>query len=218
MSTSTETVPLPVTAVSCTEDRAHVERTAVLELRAGTQRLRLGPVSALAVDRTLHAELTGDRPAAVLDARIVRTWTPRGPLPADDDSALRRRTTELEEEHTDLEQRRDRLRTRLDVLGRLATDLLREIGEGAGFGEAERERWARELDRVDGERDAHGERLRAVEAQAAAVAAELAEVRQVMDLTETEPAELVAHIELTVDASAAGPAGLRLSHLTPRTV
>ena len=218
MSTSTETVPLPVTAVTCTEDRAHVERTAVLELRAGTQRLRLGPVSALAVDRTLHAELTGDRPAAVLDARIVRTWTPRGPLPADGDSALRRRTTELEEEHTDLEQRRDRLRTRLDVLGRLATDLLREIGEGAGFGEADRERWARELDRVDGERDAHGEWLRAVEAKAAAVTAELAEVRQVMDLTETEPAELVAHIELTVDASAAGPAGLRLSHLTPCAV
>ncbi|MFE2278162.1 DUF4139 domain-containing protein [Streptomyces sp. NPDC059454] len=218
MSTPSELIPLPVTAVTCTEDRAHVERAIVLDLRGGTQRLRLGPVSALAVDRTLHAELTADRPATVLDARIVRSWTPRGPGPTDDDSALRRRVTALEEERTTLEQRRDRLRTRLDLLGRLATDLLREIGEGAGFGEAERDRWARELDRVDGERDCHGERLRAVEAELAGVAAELSEAQRAMQLSETEPAELVGHIELTVHASAAGQAGLRLSHLTPCAV
>ncbi len=39
-------VPLPVTAVTCTEDRAHVERTATIELRPGTQQVRLGPVAA----------------------------------------------------------------------------------------------------------------------------------------------------------------------------
>ncbi|WP_371103065.1 DUF4139 domain-containing protein [Streptomyces sp. PU_AKi4] len=218
MSTSSELIPLPVTAVTCTEDRAHVERAAVLDLEAGTQRLRLGPVSALAVDRTLHAELTDGHPATVLDARIVRGWTPRGPGPADDDSALRRRVTALEEKRTDLEQRRDRLRARLDLLGRLAADLLREIGEGAGSGEAERDRWTRELDRVDGERDSHGERLRSVEAELSAVTAELSETRRVLDLSETEPAELVGHIELTVRAPAAGQAGLRLSHLTPCAV
>ncbi|MER7491015.1 DUF4139 domain-containing protein [Streptomyces sp. NPDC126497] len=218
MSTSSRPIPLPVTAVTCTEDRAHVERTAVLDLEAGTQRLRLGPVGALAVDRTLHAELTSGHPATVLDVRIVRSWTPRGPRPADDDSALRRRVTALEEERTVLEQRCDRLRVRLDLLGRLAADLLREIGEGAGFGEAERGRWTRELDRVDGERDSHGERLRAVEAELTGVVAELSETRRLMELSETEPAELVGHIELTVHASAAGRAGLRLSHLTPCAV
>jgi hypothetical protein len=149
----TAPVPLPVTAVTCTEDRAHVERTAILELRPGTQQLRLGPVSATAVDRTLHAELTAGFPATVLDVRIVRAWTPRGPGPAEDDSPLRRRVTALEKERPVLEQRRDRLAARGDALGRLAADLLREIGEGAGFGEAERERWARELDRVDEERE-----------------------------------------------------------------
>ena len=97
MSTSSELIPLPVTAVTCTEDRAHVERATVLDLKAGTQRLRLGPVSALAVDRTLHAELTAGHPATVLDARIVRSWTPRGPGPADDDSALRLTGTGLRE-------------------------------------------------------------------------------------------------------------------------
>lgn len=216
MSTAPKPIALPVTAVTLLEDRAHVERSVVLDLEHGVQRLRLGPVSALAVDRTLHAELTAGHPATVLDVRIVRTWTPRDPRPsAEDDSAVRRRVTALEEEQRTLEQRRDRLRARLDALGRLAADLLRDIGEGAGTGESERPRWAAELDRVDGERDEYGEQLRTTEATLAALSLELGDVRRVMDLAEEEPAELVGHVELTVDATAAGPATLRLSHLTP---
>ncbi|MFE6838329.1 mucoidy inhibitor MuiA family protein [Streptomyces sp. NPDC057705] len=216
MSTAPKAIALPVTAVTCLEDRAHVERTVVLDLEAGVQRLRLGPVSALAVDRTLHAELTADDPATVLDVRIVRSWTPRGPLPsAGEDSALRLRAHALEEERPALEQRRDRLRARLDLLGRLAADLLRDIGEGAGSGEAERPRWTRELDRLDAERDTCGEQLRTVEVRLAELGTELAAVRRAMDLSEEEPAELVGHVELTVEAAVAGPVGLRLSHLTP---
>ncbi|WP_338498233.1 DUF4139 domain-containing protein [Streptomyces sp. SJL17-4] len=206
----------PVTAVTCLEDRAHIERAVELDLAGGVQRLRLGPVSALAVDRTLHAELTSGHPATVLDVRLVRSWEPRAPRrPAADDSALRRRVHALEEERGTLEQRRDRLRTRLDVLGHLTTDVLRDIGEGAGFGEAEGPRWSRELDRVDAERDTYGEELHTVEARLAALAAELDEVRRAMAAAEEEPAELVAHVELTVEAAAAGPVGLRLSHLVP---
>ncbi|MEV4945701.1 mucoidy inhibitor MuiA family protein [Streptomyces sp. NPDC053755] len=215
MTTHPEPIALPVTAVTCLEDRAHVERTVVLDLEAGAQRLRLGPVSALAVDRTLHAEVTADRPATVHHVRIVRSWTPRGGMPSPDDSVLRRRVHALEEQRLTLEQRRDRTCGRLDLLGRLAADLLREIGEGAGHGETERDRWERELDRVDGERDTYAERLRTVEAELAAVAAELGQAERAMALYEDQPAELVGHIELTVEAEAAGPAELRLSHLTP---
>ncbi|MFD7445806.1 DUF4139 domain-containing protein [Streptomyces sp. NPDC059909] len=216
MSTAPKPIALPVTAVTCLEDRAHIERAVVLDLEAGVQRLRLGPVSALAVDRTLHAELTADHPATVLDVRIVRSWTPRGPLPpADDDSALRRRVHALEEERLVLGQQRDRLHARLDLLGRLAADLLREIGEGAGSGETEGPRWAREMDRVDDERDSCGEQLRTIEARLAALAVELGETQRAMDFSEGEPVELVGHIELTVEAAVAGPVGLRLSHLTP---
>lgn len=216
MSTAPKPIALPVTAVTCLEDRAHVERTAVLDLEAGVQRLRLGPVSALAVDRTLHAELTSGHPTTVLDVRMVRTWTPREPAPpTEDDSALRHRVHALEEEQRSLGQRRDRLKARLDLLGRLATDLLREIGEGAGSGETELSRWSRELDRADAERDTHAEQLRVAQARLTAVGAELADLQRALSLAEEEPAELVGHIELTVRASAAGPVGLRLSHLTP---
>ncbi|MFF8600075.1 DUF4139 domain-containing protein [Streptomyces sp. NPDC015232] len=239
MTTSTDTpVPaaadapplaLPVTAVTCLEDRAHVERTARLFLEPGVRRLRLGPVSALAVDRTLHAELTperaeggdGGRPGGepgapdVLDARIVREWVPRGPLPSDDDSPLRRRVHALTAERAELARQRDRLATRLDLLGGLAADLLREIGEGTGYGTADPARWTRELDRIDAERDTQAERLRAVEAELARVGEELGAATEALYAAEEEQAELVGHVELTVRAAVAGPALLRVTHLTP---
>ncbi|MYW62970.1 mucoidy inhibitor MuiA family protein [Streptomyces sp. SID8379] len=209
------TVPLPVTAVTCLEDRAHIERSTQLQLVPGVQQLRLGPISALAVDRSLHTELTG-ADATVLDVRVVRAWTPRGPRPpADDDSPLRHHVHALDEERRTLEQRRDRSRARLDLLGRLAADLLREIGEGAGYGETEQERWAAELDRVDAERATHEDELGVTQNRLTILNTELQEARHALDLSEEDPPELTAHVELTVRAAAAGPAELRLSHLTP---
>ncbi|MBD0707841.1 MULTISPECIES: DUF4139 domain-containing protein [unclassified Streptomyces] len=209
------TAAAPVTAVTCLEDRAHLEREVVLDLEPGVHRLRLGPVAAPAVDRTLHAEPFSGPPATVRDARLVRAWTPRPRIPADDDSALRLRAKALEEESTALERSRDRLRTRLDLLGGLAADLLREIGEGVGFGESEVPRWTRDLDRVDAEREEYGERLRTADARLAEAGAALGAVREALALAEEEPAELTAYAELTVEVAAAGPVGLRLSHLVP---
>ncbi|MFE1798687.1 mucoidy inhibitor MuiA family protein [Streptomyces sp. NPDC059517] len=216
MSTDAQPIALPVTAVTCLEDRSLVERGAVLDLGPGVQRLRLGPVSALAVDRSLHAELTTEHPATVLDARIVRTWEPRGPRPSPaHDSALRRRVHLLEEEQRDLGRVRDRLLVRLDLLERLAADLLREIGRSAGSGAVDRSRWTGELDRADTGRDTHGEQLRSTESRLAAVGVELREARHALHLAEDRPTELVGHVELTVEAETAGPVGLRLSHLLP---
>ncbi|WP_069173778.1 mucoidy inhibitor MuiA family protein [Streptomyces griseus] len=216
MTTAPKPIALPVTAVTCLEDRAHVERDVVLDLEAGVRRLRLGPVTALAVDRTLHAEVTAGHPATVLDVRIVRTWTPRAPLPlTGEDSPLRLRIHALEEERRALGQRSDRLRARRDLLGRLAADFLREIGEGAGSGETDRPRWTRELDRIDDERAACEEQLRTAQVRSAELAKELAQAGQALSAAEEEPAELVGHIELTVDTPVAGRVGLRLSHLAP---
>ncbi|EGX54486.1 hypothetical protein SZN_37721, partial [Streptomyces zinciresistens K42] len=217
MPTGTRPIPLPVTAVTCLEDRAHIERTAELDLASGVRRLRLGPIGALAVDRTLHAELLGGQGASVLDARIVRTWTPRPPVPSADDSAPRARVRALEEEQVALGHARDRLDVRVDMLGRLAVDLLRDIAEDAGHGDtddADEARWTRELDRVDAERDRYGEELRAAEARLADLAGELAEARRVLALAEEGPAELVGHVELTVRAARPCRARLRLTHLT----
>ncbi|MFE2726452.1 mucoidy inhibitor MuiA family protein [Kitasatospora sp. NPDC059327] len=239
---SSETIPLPVTAVTCLEDRSQIERTVTVDLAAGVQRLRLGPITALAVDRTLRAEATPLAGAAltagpagpagpagattavpggarVLDARIVRAWTPRAPLPpGPDDSALRHRVHELDARARHEDQLRHRLEARLALLAQLCADLLREVGEGAGVGEVERARWTRELDRVDAERERHGEELRAVRSRLRELEVERSQARTALDEAEEEPAELVAHLDLTVEAATAGPARLTVSHLVPCAV
>ncbi|WP_099908330.1 mucoidy inhibitor MuiA family protein [Streptomyces sp. TLI_171] len=220
MSVNDETFPLPVTAVTCLEDRAQVERTAAVELAAGVHRLRLGPVSALAVDRSLHAALLDEdgAPAAagkVLDVRLVRSWRPPAPVPpGPDDSALRRRVHELERDHLAEQRRQERLQARLALLGQLAADLLREIGEGAALGELEQARWTRELDRVDAERESYGEQLRASRLRSVELAADLAAAEEALARAEEEPAELLAFVELSVECAAPGRFLARVGHLT----
>lgn len=202
-----------MTAVTCLEDRAHVERAATVPLTAGVQRLRLGPVGTLAVDRSLRARLPG---AKVLDVRIVRAWTRRAPgPPTPEDSALRHRLHELGEERRTGAQQVRRLEARLALLAQLSADLLREIAEGTGYGEAEPIRWTRELDRVEAEQESYGEHLRALNARLAEAARQEDEARRALDAAESEPLELTAHLELTVQAEAAGTAELTVAHLTP---
>ncbi|GAA3023410.1 hypothetical protein GCM10020229_38450 [Kitasatospora albolonga] len=209
---TTTTIPLPVTAVTCLEDRAQVERTTALDLPPGVQRLRLGPVSALAVDRTLNAALSS---GTVLDARITRAWTKPAPLPPGErDSALRHREDELQRRESTLEAELARLAARTALLDSLAADLLREIAEGAGQGESEPVRWARELDRVDAERDHCAERTVNARIRLDATRLELTEAQQALDLTEQPEPELLAHLELTVETPG-GPTELTVGHLTP---
>ncbi|MFJ9521079.1 DUF4139 domain-containing protein [Kitasatospora sp. NPDC101801] len=209
---TTATTPLPVTAVTCLEDRALVERSAELDLAPGVQRLRFGPVTALAADLTLRAELST---GSVLDTRITRVWTPPAPTPpGEGDSELRHRVHKLEQEQAGLGAERLRLTARLALLAQLATDLLREIAEGAGQGETEPARWSRELDRVDAERETYGERLRATDARLITVEDELLRAEAAVELTEPAPAELLGFLELTVDTPG-GPGRLTVSHLTP---
>ncbi|WP_371478954.1 mucoidy inhibitor MuiA family protein [Kitasatospora sp. NBC_00315] len=211
----TSLIEFPVTAVTCLEDRSQVTRTAEVALTAGVQRLRLGPVTALTVDRTLRAR-SGRDGVRVLDVRVVRAWTPRTPRsPGPADSPLRHRLHELDERIRDDGGLRERLEARLALLAQLAADLLREIGEGAGRGEVERVRWARELDRVDADRESRGEELRAARSRLGVLEQEREQARTALDLAEEEPAELTAHLELTVEAAEAGPAALTVTHLVP---
>ncbi|MDH6134104.1 uncharacterized protein (TIGR02231 family) [Kitasatospora sp. MAA4] len=218
-------VPLPVTAVTCLEDRAHIERSTTVLLAPGLQRLRLGPVTALAVDRSLRAELrtepgpapTGEATGAtVLDARLTRTWTPRAPgPPGPGDSDLFHRMDELEQQQRLAEQPIQRLEARLALLSQLCADLLTEIGEGTGHGEAEPVRWSRELDRVEAEQESYGEQLRAAQARREELDRQLQEVLAALAAAESQPPELLAYVELTVAADHETSAELTVSHLTP---
>lgn len=221
-----EPIPLPITHVTCLEDRAQVERSGQVQLAGGTQRLRIGPVTPLAVDSSLRADVTREctasdvppdgEPARILDARVVRTYTPAPPDgPGEDASALRLRIHSLEEEIRAADLRRQRLESRLAITAQAKTELHRDIAEGAGAGDADPERWADRLDRVDVELEARAEDLRRLHHRRRDLTEQLAEARQVLACTEDEPEELSAVIEVVVAAQRPGPVVLRVVHLTP---
>jgi uncharacterized protein (TIGR02231 family) len=225
-----EPVSLPITAVVCMEDRAQIERRGRVELAAGAQRIRIGPVTPLAVDRSLraHIDLDGPGPAGspgpeagpgdvrVVDARVVRTYAPPSPGdPGGDASELRREAYALEKEIRDAELLRQRLESRLAVIGQAKADLYRDITEGSGAGDADPERWMDRLDRVDGEAEAPVEELHALRRRLRDLEEELREVRQALDHSESEPEQLEAVVEVVVEADRPGPALLRVIHLVP---
>ncbi|MFE0464913.1 DUF4139 domain-containing protein [Kitasatospora sp. NPDC058965] len=210
-----EPTPLPVTTAVCLEDRAHLERTATVTLTPGTNRLRLGPLTPLAVDHTLRAECA-DPAARVLDARLTRVWAPPAPAaPGPADSELRHRLHELAAARRTGEAEQQRLTARLAVLDQLTADLLREVAEGAGFGEAEPDRWHAELDRVAAEQDVHAERSRALDVELAELAVQEREAAAALEEAEQVDPELLAHLELTVHAERALTCALTVRHLTP---
>ncbi|WP_240958195.1 DUF4139 domain-containing protein [Streptomyces barkulensis] len=215
-----EPVPLPVTAVTCMEDRAQVERRGSVELAAGAQRLLVGPVTPLAVDRSLRAEVpAGDGGAGgvrVVDARVVRTYAPPRPgRPGEDASKLRRRVHDLEEELRDARWLRQRLESRLAVVAQAGAELYRDVAEGAGAGSADPERWADRMERIDQEDEARAGELHVLRRRLLRAEEELEDARRALRRTEEEPQELTAVVEVVVEADRAGPAVLRLTHLVP---
>lgn len=234
-----DALALPITAVTCMEDRAQVERAGTVRLAVGVQRLRIGPVTPLAVDRSLRAEFApgtgtatgtgtgtaagtaagdggGTAAARVVDARVVRTYTPAPPgEPGRDASVLRREVHDLEREIHDARLLQQRLENTLAVIGQARTDLHRDIVQGAGAGDADPERWADRLDRVEQEAEPRIEELHRLRRRLHDLAEELAEARQNLAVIEGEPQKLTAFVDLVVETQDAGPAELRVVHLVP---
>lgn len=216
-----ELTGLPITAVTCMEDRAQVRRAGLVELAAGVSRLRIGPVTPLTVDRSLRAEVTaggdGDGGGArVVDARVVRRYAPAPPgEPGADASALRREVHTLEEELADAELLGQRLESALAVVAQARTDLYRDITQGAGGGDADPERWADRLDRVESEAEPRLAELHRLRRRRHDIESELREARLALSMFESTQATLAAYLEVVVEADAAGPAQLRVTALVP---
>ncbi|MFC4033313.1 mucoidy inhibitor MuiA family protein [Streptomyces polygonati] len=232
--TTEDPYALPVTAVTCMEDRAQIERTGLVQLVAGVGRLRIGPVTPLTVDRSLRAEFpAGDGPpgtgfsepasdtprmtgARVLDARVVRMYTPTPPgEPGRDASGLRREVHALEREIEDARQLRQRLDNSLAVIGQAKADLYRDIVQGAGAGDADPERWTDRLERIEQAAEPRIEEADRLRRRVHDLEEELLEARQALTAVESEPQQLTAFVDLVIEAERAGPAELRVTNLVP---
>jgi len=211
------TTPLAITAVTLLEDRAQVTRTGRVELRAGAQRLAVGPVTALTVDRSLRVEVIADEGGATaIDARVVREYTPVPALgPGPDASALRVQEHECARRLLVLAGEEQRLRTRIALIAQARAEVGREIVEATGHGATEPDRWAADLDRLAEQAEVRHAALHALGDERAAVTTRLHHVRAAIAASEERPRELTAHIEVVVDADRAGAGELRVTHVVP---
>ncbi|NUU21912.1 MAG: DUF4139 domain-containing protein [Streptomycetaceae bacterium] len=217
---------LPITAVTCLEDRAQVERSGPVTVAAGVQRLRIGPVTALAVDRSLRAEVidvsgVGDLGVTVVDARVVRAAAPPPPRPPEDASKLRSLVHDLDRELRELERRRRRCQAAFAVVRQAREELHRALGEFAGIeGDGATVRfdtvdWAGRLEAVDAAEEQRHDELRHIDDEHAKATERLREAKGALNRTEETPAEVDAVVEVVVEAAKAGPVELRVVHLVP---
>ena len=206
---------LPITKVTCLEDRAQVERRGTVAIEKGTQRLRVEGLSPLAVDRSLKVELGG---ATLVDARVTRQWKKKPPanLPADA-SALRLRVHDLEQEGERLEGDVGRLAARIEVVRTARSDLQRGICEGAGAARVDAAAWRAQLELVRAEEVLLCETLRQTAFNQKHNARRLEEARAALALGEEPIAELEASLELVVEGPG-GPATVKASYLVPCAV
>jgi len=204
---------LPITRVTCLEDRAQVERQGEVALTKGFQRIRIEPVSPLAVDRSLKVELSG---ATVADAKVVRAYkpVPKGGV-REDATALQKETRRLQKELEAHVQDMQRLEARLALVRQARADLTKSITEEAGHGQADPERWGRQLAKLTEERASHEEALRQVKKAHHAAQVRLNEVHAAIAGAQEWVQELVTGIELTIEAPAEVRVPLKVGYLVP---
>ncbi len=215
MATDFTVIALPVTKVTCMEDRAQVERKGALELKPGVQVLKVYDVAAVAVERSLKLELSGAR---LIDAKLVRRWReqPKGGLAADA-SELKKKVHGLERELEACVDDLARFAVRRDLIEKARAEVYREIQESVGAGKADAAAWGPKLTSLSTQMAEleDGRRTRAL--NQVWLRHRLTEATQALAASEQKTSALKCALELTVDAPG-GKAQLRASYLVPCAV
>lgn len=204
---------LPLVKVTLLEDRALVERRGEVSLAPGAQRVVIGGLPPVAVDRSLQAKVTG---GTVAQARIRRTM--RVQLP----EALREQRTELGRRVAALmqDERRatadvQRLEVKQNLVRTAHDDVYRAIAEGTGAGQARPDAWREQLETARRELDATDAALREARRQEQRVRRQLEEARSALGRTEQPEPTMDIQAELEVSHGAGGTATLSLTYLVP---
>ena len=212
-----ERAPLgaPIREVTLLEDRARVRRAGRVALEAGHNRLLVRDVAPVLQDVSLRGEVAGGGAARMTDLRVRRAVRVRSADRPEQARELDQRIEQLIERFAELSEERARGEQRYGVLLDILGKAMSEIPEDAAWGMVNQQLWHDTLEAmfkrarglVEGVVEQYGTQLDLCED-----AERLAAQRRAFDRWDSE---LVAWIELDVDAPAAGEAELRVEYVVP---
>lgn len=208
-------IPLPVTKVTCMEDRAQIERRGDAELAAGTHQVKVHDVSPLAVERSLRVEVTGGR---LIDAKLVRRWHegPKGGIAADA-SDLKKKAHALEQQLRACADDIARLNVRRELVVKARAEIYREIQESVGAGKTDPAAWSQRLAQVGAQLETVEDTLRTRGLEQTWLQHRVRESNHALAVSEQRPTALKCALELTIE-SAGGKASIRATYLAPCAV
>jgi uncharacterized protein (TIGR02231 family) len=205
----------PIREVTLLEDRARVRRSGKVTLKAGHNRLLVRDVAPVLQDVSLRGEVEGTGSARMTDLRVRRAVRVRSTDKPEQARDLEQRIEKLTERFAEVTEDRGRGEQRYGVLLDILSKAMSEIPEDAGWGMVNQQLWHDTLEAmfkrarglVEGVVEQYGTQLDLCDE-----AERLAAQRRAFDRWDSE---LVAWIELDVDAPAAGEVVLRVEYVVP---
>ena len=158
---------------------------------------------------------TRSAPACSTPAWCARTPPRRPASPARTPQNCAREVHQLEREIEEARLLGQRLDNALAVIGQARADVHRDIVQGAGGGDADPERWADRLERVEQAAEPRIEQMDRLRRRLHDLEEELREARQALAAVESRPQKLTAYVDLVIEAQEAGSARLRVTNLVP---
>ena len=207
---------LPVVQVTLLEDRAQVRRAGTVTLQPGRNRLALWGLAPVVQDVSLRVDVQGA--AKLVDARVRRAMRVGHAELPEAAAALERQLLELERQHRDALENRERAGARAAIVDDMMHKAMEEVPEDAGWGLGHPATWEEtfeSLSRKARALQAEERSQRAAMERLAEEAGHLVTKRGLMDRPDHR-LECVAEIDL--DAAAAGDVTLGLEYVVPNAL
>lgn len=209
-------IALPIVAVTLLEDRAQVRREGAVTLQAGRNRLVLWGLAPVVQDVSLRVDVQGG--AKLVDARVRRAMRIGHAEKPEAAAALERQLEELERQHQEAQENRERAAMRAAVVDDMMHKALDEVPEDAGWGLGHPATWQETFESLSKKSRALLSDERSERASLERLAEEANHLVTKRQLIDRPDQRLECVVEVDLDAPVGGSVLLGLEYVVPNAL